>query len=218
MTTCAQPWREVRFPLDLFAALRDVDLPENDTGEGAPVLIIPGFGTGDGAMWLFHRRLRTRGFRTYAWQQGTNYGPKRDTLRLLAARVREIARCTGQPVHLVGWSLGGLLARVLGARTKDHVGRVVTMGAPLSGDPDCSWISALLSRLSTPVAHRRFKRFLAEASAVPVTSIYSRQDGVVHWAASVEAAGDVAGVEVGTSHLGMVTHPEVVDAVATALR
>lgn len=218
-TTCATPWNE----LSLFTALPGAILSARSArrgarGRGDPVLVVPGFATNDAAMHLVHRHLRARGFRTYRWGLGLNLGPTGDLLRKLAGRVRSLSRRHGRPVHLVGWSMGGVLARVVAGRCRDEVARVVTLGSPLSGDRACSWLSGIVERCAGPLSGRRVRRLVVESARVPVTSIYSRRDGVVHWQACVEAAGEISTVEVDTTHVGMVLEPKVFDAVVRALR
>lgn len=214
---CAELWRELHILPALVRAVRPA-APQPRARSAAPVLIVPGFGVGDAAMALLHRSLRSQGFRTYGWQLGVNRGPRLGTLRALRARLRSIAQRHGQRVHVVGWSLGGLLARVVAARASDCVGHVVTLGTPLSADPGCSWLSGVVRRA---VGHPRFetlvRRLLRESARAPVTSLFSRNDGVVHWRASVDGPGEVKAVEVDTTHLGLVADPRVFAKVAGVL-
>jgi hypothetical protein len=217
-TARAAPWRELRLGQDLLQAMRAASPRGLRAARGEHVLIIPGFGTNDAVMGLLHRNLRARGFSTHRWNQGVNLGPAPGVLRQLGARVRHLARDTGRPVHIVGWSMGGVLARAVASRMRHLVGRVVALGSPLSGDPDCSWLSAIVARCSgDSLTHRRVRRMLSESASVPVSAIFSRHDGVVHWQASANARGDIVPIEVETSHVGMIVNPEVFDAVAQAL-
>jgi len=183
-----------------------------------PVLVIPGFFASDTHTWALRKHLTDCGFAVYPWELGSNRGPRGDTLRRLAQRVRRIAREHGQPVQLVGWSLGGLLARVAANRLRTQVSRVITLGSPLSGDPQCSRLSALFERAcGRRLADRGVRRLLRESRNVPVTSIYSRTDGVVAWQASAQPEGPHTCIEVDSSHIGMVVNPEVLDLVARQL-
>jgi pimeloyl-ACP methyl ester carboxylesterase len=183
-----------------------------------PVLVIPGFFASDTHTWALRKHLSDCGFTVYPWELGTNRGPRGDVLRQLARRVRTIAREHGEPVQLVGWSLGGLLARVAANRLRGHVSRVITLGSPLSGDPQCSRLSALFERASgRSLVDRGVRRLLRESHRVPVTSIFSRTDGVVAWQASAQPLGPCTCIEVESSHIGMVVNPEVLDLVARQL-
>ena len=183
-----------------------------------PVLVIPGFFASDTHTWALRKHLADCGFCVYPWELGTNRGPRGDTLRQLANRVRTIAREHGEPVQLVGWSLGGLLARVAANRLRAHVSRVITLGSPLSGDPQCSRLSSLFERAcGRRLADRGLRRLLRESRTVPVTSIFSRSDGVVAWQASAQLQGPCTCIEVDSSHIGMVVNPQVLDLVANQL-
>lgn len=218
VTPQAEPWREIRLVADVIAALRGQAPAALPRARGQHVLVVPGFGTGDVAMGRLHRYLRSCGFVTHAWRLGVNLGPTAHATRQLTARLRQLSRKYGCPIHLVGWSMGGVLARSAAARARSVAGRVVTLGSPLSGDPTCSWLSSVVARCAgVPLHHRRVRRLLAQGAAVPVHAVHSRQDGVVHWRASAEGRGDIAAIEVQASHLGVVVNPEVFAAVAKAL-
>lgn len=215
---CATPWNELRLGTDLIASAFQRGDETATVGNDEPVLVLPGFGTTDSAMRLLHRHLRDRGFRTYRWQLGVNLGPSVPVMRALARRVRTLARRHGRPVHLVGWSMGGILARAVAGRCRREVGRVVSLGSPLSGDPACSWLSSVVSRCMRSLNPRWVRKLLAQSASVPVTSIYSRRDGVVHWHASVHASGKVDPIEVDATHLGLVVDRKVFDKVVAALQ
>ena len=54
-----------------------------------------------------------------------------------------------------------------------------------------------------------------EAPPVPTTSIYSKSDGIVSWRGCIEKRTSRSeSVEVSASHLGMVSHPQVLRIVA----
>lgn len=215
--TLWQALGETRVMLEAARAVADWigDTPR-PAGAG-PVLVIPGLLASDATTWPLRRRLAERGYHVYPWELGVNRGPRPGVLRSLAARVRRIAREHGRPVQLVGWSLGGVLARVIAYRTRAHVSRVVTLGSPLSGDPACSRLGPVFRAVCGALDPRRVRRMLRESRQVPVTSICSRNDGVVAFEASTDvgAAGQVIQVE--STHLGMVVDPQVLEVVAQQL-
>jgi pimeloyl-ACP methyl ester carboxylesterase len=96
-----------------------------DTVIVAHGLWMPGFETG-----LLRRRIESRGFKTRLFKYSTTGVALDDNMLALARFVRE------QPgtVHLVGYSLGGVLAvRMLQRGDYPQVARVVCLGAPLKG-------------------------------------------------------------------------------------
>jgi len=103
----------------------------------APVLLIHGFGHNHSGWWVLRRHLQAAGFGTV---ETFDYSPvARDipgTARRLADAVEGLRRRTGaDKVHIVGHSLGGLLARwyvqeLDGAASVDTV---ITLGTPHEG-------------------------------------------------------------------------------------
>lgn len=209
---------ECRALLEAASSIAQLALaPRRAANERGDVLVVPGFATTDTSTWLLRRRLEQDGWRVHAWGLGCNRGPRGRVVARLAQRVRRIARESGRPVHLVGWSLGGVLARIVAGRAPASVGRVVALGSPLSGERACSRLTPLVElACGRSLRDRHVRRALRHAARVPVVSIYSRSDGVVAWRAS--AVPGCTAIEVDCSHLGLVLKPEVLDQVAIALR
>ncbi|MBS0502301.1 MAG: alpha/beta fold hydrolase, partial [Proteobacteria bacterium] len=133
------------------------------------------------------------------------------------ARVRYISR--GKPVAMVGWSLGGLIAREYAKRAPDLVDKVVTLGSPISGNPRQNnnvWrIYELVAR--HPVDAPPVACVLDEKPPVETIAIWSRRDGIV--AGDSAAAQDCCdrAIEIGCGHIEMVFAPEAIRAVIDAL-
>src|SRR6187399_3189174 len=70
------------------------------------VMLLPGFGTHPLRMRRMARELERAGHRVKRWGLGFNLGPTEENFALLERRVQQIAERYGQPVVLVGWSLG----------------------------------------------------------------------------------------------------------------
>ena len=84
----------------------------------------------------------------------------------------------------------------------------------VGGETDREHIAVLAIATITPDLEAR----LRECPPVPTTSIYSKTDGVVCWRGCVERKSSRSeSIEVCASHLGMVTHPEVLRIVADRL-
>ncbi|MCB1035334.1 MAG: alpha/beta hydrolase, partial [Acidobacteria bacterium] len=124
-------------------------------------------------------------------------------------------------VSLVGWSLGGVYARLLANRFPQKVRSVISMGSPFAVDTKANnswrlyeWITQ--ERLDDVPAER-----LAQVRAtppVPTTSIFSRTDGITAWQTAMELEGPLAeSIEVPGSHLGLGFNPLVLYAVADRL-
>jgi pimeloyl-ACP methyl ester carboxylesterase len=161
------------------------------------------------------------GYDAHAWEMGRNFGgviKLRDALRDRLARIHDT---TGRKVSLVGWSLGGIYARDLALRAPDKVRCVVTLGSPFSGDVTATNATRLYEALSGEQveADDELRRAIAGDLPVPVTSIYSRTDGIVNWRTSLLRPSDTAeNIEVlFASHLGMGVNAAVLWALADRL-
>lgn len=197
--------------------------PAAVSGDGHPIVVYPGLGGGAFSTSALRRHLKECGYDVHDWGQGVNTGPDGDFdawLGGLVERVRALHRQHGRRVSLVGWSLGGVYAREIAKHAPDAVRQVVTLGTPFGSLGGANHAGTLYRFLGgdtsqlTPELEARVRA----CPPVPTTSVYSKSDGVVSWQGCLECAGDRAeNVEVRASHLGMVTHPEVLRVVADRL-
>ena len=122
-------------------------------------------------------------------------------------------------VTLLGWSLGGVIAREVARELPDRVAQVVTFGTPVVGGPTYttaadSYGAAESQRIAELSARRDAERPIA----VPVTAIYTRRDGVVDWRACIDRrTPGVRHVEVRSTHLSLGVDPDVWWTIARAL-
>lgn len=213
--------REGMFLLELpRLLLRFPALARQPRGRGEPVLVLPGFGAGDASTGVLQGYLRLLGYRARGWGLGTNSGDVRRLLPRVVQRLEHLSREDAQPVRLIGWSLGGVLAREAARQRPDLVERVITLGSPVVGGPKYTTAAGLyrsqgvdLDALETEIEARN-----RTALPVPVTAIYSRADGVVAWRACIDPHHpEVEHVEVATTHLGLGFSPDVYAIIAQRL-
>ena len=152
------------------------------------VLVIPGYAASDHSTQIIRSSLALRGHKAQRWRLGRNEGPNETTAAALAARLEELHGRDGQPVALVGWSLGGLYAHRLAQTAPNLVHSVTTLGSPL----------------------RRNDR-PPKALRVPVTSVYTRNDRIVPWRMSLldPRNSKHQNVEVRGTHLTLGIDPAV---------
>jgi pimeloyl-ACP methyl ester carboxylesterase len=198
-------------------------------GDGHPVLVLPGFLASDLSTEPLRRYLARLGYDAYAWDLGRNFGGVMRMRHTLRRRLASIHAATGRKVSIVGWSLGGIYARMLALDEADAVRSVITLGTPFSRDPDASNVSAVYEAVSgerRSDEERRARTVFAHAFdriggdlAVPSTSIYSKLDGVVDWRASLlRENGRTENIEVfGASHVGLGVNAAVLWATADRL-
>lgn len=192
-------------------------------GDRHPVLILPGFLAGDPSTAPLRSVLRSQGYWTHGWQLGRNLGPTPDVIDGLVSRLTALHDRHGRPVSIVGWSLGGIYARRLARRSPEMVRQVITLGSPfrLQEVGGRSAVSALYDRLRPGHAIGLEHLLPGEdevPASVPVTSIYTRTDGVVRWWQCLERVGDRReNIEVRGSHSGLGFNAAAVYAISDRL-
>ena len=188
-------------------------------GDGHPVLVLPGLTAGDSSTWPLRKFIERCGYPVYPWELGLNRGPRNGAIPKLLARIRSIEREHGRKVSLVGWSLGGAMARVLATREPKRVRSVITLGSPLGGHPKATNAWRLFELVSGVRADDpRLLALMSRHPPVPSTSILSKTDGIVSWPMSlIPQNGMSENIEVSASHFGMGANPAVLWAVADRL-
>ncbi len=192
-----------------------------ERGDGHSVLLLPGFLASDFSTRPLRRFLRDLGYSAHRWALGRNLGPQGDLEQRMGERLTELYDRHGRTVSLVGWSLGGIYARVLANRRPDQVRSVISLGSPINGGPR----STNSARLFEFVTRERIEDIDPERLAevrrtppVPTTSVFSRSDGITAWQASIEKEGPQSeSVEVPGSHLGLGFNPLVLCVIADRL-
>ena len=190
-------------------------------GDGHPVLALPGFLATDISMAPLRRYLKQLGYDTYAWKLGRNLGGIASRRNALKKLLTDIHETTGRKVSIVGWSLGGIYARDLALQLPDMVRSVITLGSPFANDVRATNATRLYEALSgeTVEANSELTRAIAGDLPVPVTSIYSRTDGIVNWRTSlVKPSATAENIEVHlASHIGIGVNAAALWAIADRL-
>ncbi len=184
-------------------------------GDGHPVMVIPGLGTGDGSTHYIRNFIDGLGYESHSWGLGRNLGPRKGLNNLmiqLSDRIKEISKLSGgQQISLIGWSLGGIYAREVAKLEPNLVRQVITLGTPFKGEEGGTNATLLYEILSKDKSHKdpNIIKKIAIPPIVPFTSIYSKTDGVVHWECSIETEGPISeNIEIpGASHLGLGHNP-----------
>jgi pimeloyl-ACP methyl ester carboxylesterase len=184
-------------------------------GDGTAVVIVPGLLGMDLILFELYGWLGRVGYRAYF----SGMGLAADCPNVLA---RNLA-ATGERVHLVGHSLGGIFARSAAVRMPDRIASVTTLGSPFRGlvvHPLVLTLGDLVRRrirsrypkppqgCATSRCSCAFARSLRRKwpGSVAQTAIYTRADGIVDWR-YCRTGDPKVDVEVCGTHLGLIYNP-----------
>lgn len=187
------------------------------TNNPTTVIVVPGFRSNDLATLPIRSYLSRIGHDARGWELGV---VGKDLLACRDSFIEVVERVVtevGRPVALVGWSLGGVVARETARERPDLVSQVITYGSPFSGPRFTGAASVFESEeideiedLIADAESRPLKR--------PITAIYSRRDGIVDWRTALDTRSDQAeNLEVSSSHIGLGQDPDVWEIVARKL-
>ncbi|QKG70371.1 esterase/lipase family protein [Erythrobacter mangrovi] len=183
------------------------------------VMLLPGFGSSAVRMRWMARQLERAGHRTKRWGLGINLGATADRLAQVERRLVALFEREGKPIVLVGWSLGGVIARELAKAHPDKVAKVITLGSPFSGSPRANngW-RAYQAIAGHRVDEPEIETVIAEKPPVETVALWSPRDGVVHPRSACGKPGERdRAIAVRCSHMGMVLTHRAVAAVLTEL-
>ena len=204
-------------------------------GDGSAVVIIPGFLGTDLYLTELHAWLRRIGYRPYFSGIGINAECPNLLIQRHLNQTIETARAeTGRKIHLIGHSLGGVIARSAAGQRPRDVASVITLASPIRGTvtnrtvfhaaeavrlrilqehgrgvlPDCYTGRCTCNFLDS--LRRRVPQGMLE------TAIYTRHDGVVDWRYCRTMDPEID-VEVPGTHIGMAFNPAAYAVVAERL-
>lgn len=198
-------------------------------GDSHPVMVLPGFLASDVSTKPIRSFLAFKGYQTYGWGLGRNLGTEivggHDVLSdALLNRVIELSLKHDKKVSLVGWSLGGILAREVARLLPDHVRQVITLGSPFNGPGgSVPFVAKLFGLINGDIVTTNPEVMvnMLKPPPVPTSALYSRSDGVAHWQAClnmhIEDDDQAENIEVKGSHCGLGHNHEVMWIVANRL-
>jgi pimeloyl-ACP methyl ester carboxylesterase len=227
---------ELRYGLELARLVCDPTfLVPGRQVDAPPVMVVPGFLSGDASLAVLRGWLRRRGLRTLSAGMRLNVDCAERNVGRLEVRLRNLAAETGRRVAVIGHSRGGELARVLAVRCPDAVSTLVMLGSPVVEPLSAGRLVlaavrsvTLLGDLGMP---GMFSTQCAEGDCcaafredlraplppdVRAIAIYSRSDGIVSWRACLDPCARQ--LEVESSHAGMPVNRQVYRALAEILK
>jgi hypothetical protein len=204
-------------------------------GNGSAVVLIPAFLCPDAYLAPLHQWLARIGYLPFFSGIGFNTEcPNLLIRQQLNETVEKALGRSGRKVHLIGHSLGGIIARAIAAQRPADIASVTTLGAPFRGTVAHRSIlraarvvrDRILAKHGTGVLPDCYTGhctcdFLESLScAIPMsvleTAVYTKSDGVVDWRYCMTNHPG-ADFSVSGTHIGLVFNPSVYSIIATRL-
>lgn len=189
-------------------------------GERHPVLVLPGLGANDRSTFVLRGFLSGLGYDVRGWARDRNVRIPQMEIPAVVRTVSELFETFDSRVSVIGWSLGGILAREVARETPSHVRMVITLGSPFAA-PNANNVRTiwqLLMGQSAVTANSARVAEMARPLPVPATAIYTRSDGIVAWQACLEEEGPQReNIEVRTTHIGLGIHAPALWVIADRL-
>ena len=204
-------------------------------GDGSGVVLIPGFLGTDLYLSELHSWLGRIGYRAYFSGIGINADcPNLLVQRHLNETIERAMDETGGKIHLIGHSLGGVIARsIAGGRRKD-IASVITLASPIRGTvanravihaADAIRLRILQEHGDGVLPHCYTGRCTCNfvdslrrdvPDSLLQTAIYTRDDGIVDWRYCMTRNPE-CDYEVPGTHIGMAFNPTAYAIVADRL-
>lgn len=191
-------------------------------GDGHAVMTLPGFMASNSSTVPMRGLLNQLGYDAHGWDSGRNLRVDNALIGRLESQLTRLYKVSGRKVSMVGWSLGGVIARELAKLHPDKVRLVISLGSPITKERASSNVRNLFEWLNgkdpEPMRSGQFLD-LGKAPPLPTTSILTKTDGIVHWRGSVQEEGEhpSENILVHASHIGLGVNPSVMVAMADRL-
>jgi triacylglycerol lipase len=233
------PWTEALFAAEiLFLHATPVyygfGVPR---GDGSGVVIIPGFLGTDLYLMELHAWLQRIGYQSYFSGIGINAEcPNLLVQRHLNDTIARALAETGRRIHLIGHSLGGVIARSIAGQRPRDVASVITLASPIRGTATSRTVLHFAEAIRQRILqeHEDGGRVLPDCytgrctcsfvdslkrdipESMFETAVYTRDDGIVDWRYCMTGNREVD-FEVPGTHIGMAFNPSAYAVVADRL-
>lgn len=194
-------------------------------GDGSGVVIIPGFLGTDLYLMELHGWLGRIGYRPYFSGIGINADcPNLLIQRHLNETIQHARAETGRKIHLIGHSLGGVIARSAAHQRPKDVASVITLASPFRGTITNRTVLHAAEAVRVRILQEHGQGVLPDCytgrctcnfidslrrdlpDSVMETAVYTRHDGIVDWRYCMTRNPDVD-FEVPGTHVGMAFNP-----------
>jgi pimeloyl-ACP methyl ester carboxylesterase len=178
--------------------------------------------------------LRRIGYRPYMSQIGWNAECVNTLVERLSETISRAHSETGRKVHLIGHSLGGVIARSAAALRPEKINSVITLGSPFRGIRSHPLVLAAGERVRERIQREKGSlqpdcytgycgcdAVTAVQNGLPESilqsAIYTKSDGVVDWRVCVTDDHNI-NFEVTGPHVGLVFNARVYELIARRLK
>lgn len=203
-------------PLRLLSAYKHLNKVQK--GNGERIILFPGWLSYETVMFPIKKYLKYLGYQPEYWGLGINDGYVEKLRDKMLTRLQDEA--SAEKVILMGWSLGGLIAREVARVIPDKVAKVITYGTPVVGGPKYT-IGAKVygDKLSEEIMDTLQELDATSPIQVPVRAIFTKNDSIVNWSACIDRTSkDVKHYEVNSTHLSLGLDPVVWKIIAKELK
>ena len=183
------------------------------------IMLLPGFGAHPIRMRWMARQLEKAGHTAKKWGLGYNLGATADRFAKVEQRLVALHGAKGEPIVLVGWSLGGVMARELAKKHPDKIEKVITMGSPFSGSPRANngW-RAYQAIAGHRVDQPEIETVVSEKPPVETVAFWSPRDGIVAPKSACGKPGERdRAIGLRCTHMGFVLSNEAIAALLSEL-
>src|SRR5208282_5647841 len=217
------PWTEVLFAAEILLlhatpVYYGFGIPR---GDDSAVVIIPGFLGTDLYLMELHGWLRRIGYRPYFSGIGINAEcPNLLIQRHLNETIERALTETERRIHLIGHSLGGVIARSVAGQRPGDIASVITLAAPIRRTVTSRAVLDIADGIRQRILHEHGRGVLPDcytarctcnfidslkrdvSDSMLETAIYTRNDGIVDWRYCMTGNPE-ADFEVPGTHIGM---------------
>jgi pimeloyl-ACP methyl ester carboxylesterase len=204
-------------------------------GDGSAVILIPAFLCPDIYLTPLRKWLERIGYKSFF--SGIGFNAECPNLLIrdpLNETIDKALSKSGRRVHLIGHSLGGIIARAIAAQRPADIASVITLGAPFRG----TVAHRSILRAAGMVRHRILAKHGAAVlpdcytgrcacdflnslrctmpASVVETAVYTEDDGVVDWR-YCRTDHPEADFSVSGTHIGLAFNPSVYAIIADRL-
>ena len=127
--------QELGFPINIFYFFTHRRQLREHKGRlsSVPCVVVPGLGSTDVATLALRHFLSSAGMQVYKSGFKRNNGDVGTLVSSVQQQAERVYQETGQPVALIGWSLGGIIAREVARQCPAKIAAICTMGSPIVG-------------------------------------------------------------------------------------